>query len=102
MLQVVVDTSIYRNDPKRNKAAFRALDRLLRGKKVQLHVPYYVKKEFLTQQSSAVVEEINVIRTRAHSILRRTENEKLQKVIEGIDKSATELLSGNGVHLYLL
>jgi len=28
----------------------------------------------------------------ARSILRRTENEKLQKVIEGIDKSATELL----------
>jgi PIN domain len=92
MLHVVIDTSIYRDDPKGKKGAFRALDRLARGKKIQLHVPYYVKQEFLTQQSSAVVEAINAITAGTHSILRRTEHKKLEKFVEGIDKQAKEIL----------
>jgi hypothetical protein len=92
MLHVVVDTSIYRADPKRKKTAFRALTRLGRGHKIQLHIPHYVKREFLSQQCAAIAEAINAIERGAGDILRKSDQKKLEAYGRKTSKNARELL----------
>lgn len=77
MLQVIIDTSIYRKDPKRDKVGFRALGRLCRGQKVKLYVPEVVKREFVSQQRTAIEEEVQTILSAAKCISRRTKENKL-------------------------
>lgn len=48
MLDVVLDTSVFRNDPWRKKADFLALARLGKAGKIKLHIPYFVQREFIT------------------------------------------------------
>ena len=48
MLHIVIDTSIYRTDPWRKKAASKAVERLAKAGKLKLHVPYFVKEEFIS------------------------------------------------------
>lgn len=52
MIHIVADTTVYRNDPKREKAAFKALARLAQGKHVTLHIPEIVRREFLSQEEA--------------------------------------------------
>lgn len=97
MLHVILDTSIYRNDPKREKAAFRALTRLCEGKKVTLHVPEYVKREFLSQQQAAVEDEIRAITKAAKSIARRSRDEKLIAYANEVVAAADKMMPKIGV-----
>ena len=48
MLDLVIDTSVFRNDPWRKKAEFSALARLGKSGKIKLHIPYFVQREFIT------------------------------------------------------
>jgi hypothetical protein len=96
MLKVIVDSSIYRSDPKRSKAAFRALARLCEGGKVVLYVPVYVKGEFESQQKIAVEDEIGKIITAAKSIARRSGNEQLVKFSENVSEVAEKILHKAG------
>ena len=96
MLHVIIDTSIYRNDPKRGKGAFRALTRLCEGGKIVLYIPAFVKGEFASQQRIAVEDEIRHIITAAKSITRRSGNERLTKFSEEVTKAAEKLLSKAG------
>jgi hypothetical protein len=50
MMEVVLDTNIYTSDPWRGKAGFNALVKLAQSGKLRLHIPYLVKKEFVSQQ----------------------------------------------------
>jgi hypothetical protein len=92
MQHVVVDTSIYRSDPKRSKAAFRALARLARARKIQIHVPYYIKKEFLTQQYSQLTGAIEGIQGHANAILRKTGHRKFEKYAKTTERDASTLI----------
>lgn len=47
---MVLDTNIYRDDPKRQKLPFKAFERLVLAESVTLYVPYVVEREFQTQQ----------------------------------------------------
>jgi rRNA-processing protein FCF1 len=97
MIHVIIDTSIYRNDPKRGKGSFRALTRLCEGGKVVLYIPAYVKGEFESQQKIAVEDEIQKIITVAKSITRRSGNEQLTKFSEEVSKAAEKILPKAGV-----
>ena len=97
MLHVIIDTSIYRNDPKRGKGSFRALTRLCDGGKIVLYIPAYVKGEFESQQKIAVEDEIRKIITAAKSITRRSGNEQLAKFSEMVSKAAEKILPKAGV-----
>jgi len=48
MIHVFLDSSIYRQDPLRKSAAFQALARMGNADEIALHIPYFVKHEFLT------------------------------------------------------
>lgn len=54
MIDVVIDTSIYRTDPKREKAAFRVLTKLATNGFVRVHIPHVVEREFSTQQLASL------------------------------------------------
>ena len=49
MIQLVLDTSIFRQDRKRFSPAFKALTRLLQAERVTLHLPEWVKREVISQ-----------------------------------------------------
>lgn len=51
MIHLVVDTNILRADISRKNAAFSALHRLASKDKLVLHVPYFVREEFLSPHS---------------------------------------------------
>ena len=50
MIHVFLDSSIYRQDPLRKSAAFQALARMGNADEIALHIPYFVKHEFLTHR----------------------------------------------------
>lgn len=50
MIDLVLDTNIYRHDPKRISLVFAAIERLSHAKVLLLHIPYVVEREFQTQQ----------------------------------------------------
>lgn len=77
MIHVLIDTNIYRADRKRSKPAFRALARLAKAGKLQLHIPTYVKLEFLSQQHRDIKKEIKAISKAAKELLNITEEVNL-------------------------
>lgn len=50
MIHIVLDTNIYRNNPRRDNLNFKALEKLAKSGIVKLHIPYIVEREFQTQQ----------------------------------------------------
>lgn len=51
MINLILDTNIYRRDIKRNSAAFQTLESLIQQKFIKLHVPNFVEREFISQLS---------------------------------------------------
>jgi len=71
MIHIVADTTVYRNDPKREKAAFKALARLAQGKHVTLHIPEIVRREFLSQEEQFLHENAKAIEDALHNLTKR-------------------------------
>jgi len=91
---VLIDTSIYRADPKRSKPAFRALSRLARAGSVQIHIPKYVREEFLSQQSYAIGKQTAAIRAAADAILRSTSEANLRTYAENTVQMIAKIEQG--------
>ena len=87
-MEVLIDTSIYRNDPKRAKNAFRALMRLCKGKMVRLHVPEWVKREFVSKQKQLLEEDFKKAQDAAESVTRRSLHPKLEDQAKKIQDEA--------------
>jgi hypothetical protein len=85
MIDVVIDTSIYRTDPKREKAAFRVLAKLAANGFVRVHIPHVVEREFSTQQLSSLESTFGEARKFGSSI-RKKVSESLTHEVNGIDK----------------
>ena len=84
MIHVVIDTSIYRTDPKREKAAFRVLTKLATNGFVRVHIPHVVEREFSTQQLSSLESTFGEARKFVTSIRKRVSESLIQEV-NGID-----------------
>lgn len=85
MIHVVIDTSIYRTDPKREKAAFRILAKLAINGFVRVHIPHVVEREFSTQQLSSLESTFSEAKKFVSSI-RKKVSEPLSLEVNGIDK----------------
>lgn len=85
MIDVVIDTSIYRSDPKREKAAFRVMTKLATNGFVRVHIPYVVEREFSTQQISSLENTFNEARKFVSSARKRVSESLIQEV-NGIEK----------------
>ena len=90
LLDIVLDSSIYRSHPRRDTAAFRALTRLCVKGQIRLHVPYFVKNEFLTQQRLAVKTACSAVETSIRTITRTCVD---QHFVEFVKKAADHLES---------
>jgi PIN domain len=95
MIQLVLDTSILRNDPKREKAAFRAIERLAKVGLLKLHIPYYVKQEFVTQQTEIIAKKLNEIDSGAKAILRYSAKEELVAYAQATKDQAEAILGSS-------
>jgi len=51
MINLAIDTNIFRSNPTRDKAEFKALKKLIDNDKIKLFMPYIIEKEFITQQT---------------------------------------------------
>ena len=89
MLDVLIDSCIYRADRKRNKAAFRVIARLGRAGKLRVHVPTYVKNEVISKQQDDIGKNINELKSAAESILRTTGAAALTTFADDIVASVT-------------
>ena len=68
-MHVVLDTSIYRHDPQRKKAAFKAITSLAANNHITLHVPHVVKEEFLSYKKKICQTNINGIEVASKKLL---------------------------------
>ena len=50
LINIVLDTNIYRNNPSRDNLHFKALEKLSTAGLLCIHIPYVVLREFQTQQ----------------------------------------------------
>lgn len=90
MIDVVIDTSIYRTDPKREKAAFRVLTKLATHGFVRVHIPHVVEREFSTQQI-ALLDTIFGESKKFVSSIRKKISESLTNEVNTIDKAVESL-----------
>ncbi len=98
MMDVVLDSSIYRNDPKRAKNAFRALLRLCKGKIVRLHVPEFVRREFTSQQTQLLEADLKQIQKAATSLIRRSLSPNIAEHSTKILEEAERGLAAAGLY----
>lgn len=71
MINIVADSTVYRADPRREKAAFKALARLASGGLVTLHIPEIVRREFLSQEEELHEKNVKAILGAVHGLGRR-------------------------------
>lgn len=93
MIHVVADTTVYRADPKREKAAFRALSRLAQAGYLTLHIPEIVRREFVSQQQSQYAEHLEALRSGLHSMGRRALPEAAASVLGAVTDQLASLSS---------
>ena len=102
-MHVAIDTSVYRADPKRIKKGFKAITHLAVARRIQIHLPYYVRHEFLTQQTECLSKRFRTMAKAASSVSRLTAHNstidvinqmlgKIEKLIDGAAATASEEL----------
>lgn len=61
MINVVLDTNIFRKNPALDNASFTALAHLANNAHIKLHIPYIVHEEFVTQKIEEYEKHVNSI-----------------------------------------
>ena len=90
MINVVLDTCIFRNDPNRIKAPFRVFSRLASENKLKLYILDLVKKEFVSQRfdeyESAVKNVKNALKALNRKFLPDEIKVKISQIIDEFSK----------------
>lgn len=86
MINIVIDTTLLRNDPARKKAAFSSLKRLAQAGDIKLHVPHLVKEEFLSQQTEHYLAGLSEIRTLIAKFKKKHMPQEVREQFSNIDK----------------
>lgn len=84
--KVVIDTNIFRKDPRRKSVAFRALGLLAENKHIELHIPYIVEREFLSQRYDEHEIPYNDIKKGIKSLIHKKIPDNLITELNKIDK----------------
>lgn len=94
MIHVVLDTNIYRNNPKRDNLSFSALEKLSNAGRLKLHIPFVIEREFQTQQREIYKKDLEKAKSGLSGLLRRQLSAKLSKKLKRL-KSKLEAESEN-------
>lgn len=89
---IVLDSSIFRSDPRREKAAFRSLTRLASNRLVQIHIPHVVEREFTTHQETQLDSVFGEARRFIASVRKRGLEES-SRDIDQIESAIEQLRS---------
>ena len=96
-MDVLLDTSIYRKDPKRTTAGFLAINRLAAAKRIHLHMPYFVLNEFLTQQTDRLSAEFDKMLKAGGNVTRLTDHEAtvaaVAQILDKIEGQAKKVVA---------
>lgn len=97
MINLAIDTNIFRDNPKRDKAEFKALKKLISNEKVKLFMPYIIEQEFITQQiadcekiNNELKKNINSLNSRKYT--NKTYIARLLNNIEELDENTCNLI----------
>lgn len=71
MIHVVLDTNIYRDNPRRDNLHFKALEKLSKAGVIRLHIPYVVMREFQTQQREIYSKDLAKTTSGLHSLSKK-------------------------------
>lgn len=93
-MHVVIDTSVLRQDPRREKAAIRGLERLASGRKITVHFPQFVREEFVSQQTAELGKRLKDIDGALSAIARSVKGEELDESADRIKGDISEFGSG--------
>lgn len=88
MINVLIDTSILRQDPQRKSAAFQVLTKMGNLGELTLHIPYFVRQEFISQRKedySGSLREVERILTKVvKKPLQKDLKDSLEKQLLGV------------------
>lgn len=93
-MHVLIDSCIYRGDPKRDKPPFRAIVRLAKAGTLHLHIPAFVRGEILTHEQDDARDEINKVRKTAAKLLAVTNEPTLLKQAQALQQAVSEMKDG--------
>lgn len=84
-MRVVFDTNIYRGDKFRRGQAFKTLTTLLDGGRVELHLPYVVRREFETHLDLESAEKLQALKKASADLLDRPLPEDVREHLVALD-----------------
>ncbi len=82
MIHVLLDSNIYRQDPLRKSAAFQALARMGNAGELALHIPYFVKQEFLTHRREEYEKLLRDVKAGLAKLTKRPLSTRLTEAFE--------------------
>jgi predicted DNA-binding protein (UPF0278 family) len=97
LIHVVLDTNIYRNNPRRDNLHFKALERLSKMSVICVHIPYVVLREFQTKQREIYLKDlekaVSGLTGLSKKQLDKTALDKLNEIKSEIEKEFDKILS---------
>jgi len=82
MINVFLDTTVFREDPLRRKAAFKTIERLAHLGKVIIRVSDVSRREFITQQELHFDEQVDKVQTALNHLKRKILNEQFLEALQ--------------------
>lgn len=89
-MQLLIDTTVLRRDPKRRKPAFTAVERLCGSGHLTLHIPAIVFREFIGQQRDLLRRDVERIDSSLSDLLRRTLSAQTAQILAKRRKALSE------------
>lgn len=100
LINVFIDTCIYRQDSWRNKAAFRTITHLCKTNNMTIHIPFFVEREFISQLRDDYKKDITGSLSQIDSLLRKhmspkqiTKVKRIKQELEEIDTKLDRYIS---------
>ncbi|HEH9409931.1 PIN domain-containing protein [Aeromonas salmonicida] len=99
MINLIIDTNIYRKNPKLDNNEFKALEKLANAKVLKLQIPYVIQREFQTQQRELCKSELDKSLSGVSNLLRRPLSkdslEEIFKIKKSIDENYNDILDAS-------
>lgn len=93
MINLVLDTSIYRKNPSRTNQNFEALKRLSKGNVLKLHIPYIVQREFQTHLASEIEKQVKEVEKGFNGLTRKEFTSDLKIKLDSVINEFREIKS---------
>jgi len=87
ILNVILDTEVFKRDPWRKKGPFLALNNLAKSGKIKIHIPEISVREFLSDQQSRVKTVFETSKSSFNSLIKFPVPQQLIKILDDLSNS---------------